>query len=88
MASLWSSIMPNFICMLMTVVYASKLIAFLSINEGLNKDLQALDTWLKGNKLSLSVTKTQSMTISTNHKQDALERKNVQLNLQMRNETL
>ena len=41
-----------------------------------------------GNILSLNVAKTQSMTISTKHKQAALERKNEQLCLQMRNETL
>ena len=58
------------------------------LNEGLNKDLEALDSWLNGNILSLNVAKTQSMTISTKHKQAALERKNEQLCLQMRNETL
>ena len=30
-----------------------------------NKDLDNLDLWLKGNKLSLNVVKTTSMTIST-----------------------
>ena len=58
------------------------------LNEGLNKDLEALDSWLSGNILSLNVAKTQSMTISTKHKQAALEKKNEQLCLQMRNETL
>ena len=58
------------------------------LNEELNKDLEALDSWLSANILSLNVAKTQSMTISTKHKQAALERKNEQLCLQMRNETL
>ena len=58
------------------------------LNEGLNKDLEALDLWLNGNILSLNVAKTQSMTISTKHKQAALEKKNEQLCLQMCNETL
>ena len=58
------------------------------LNEGLNKDLEALDSWLSGNILSLNVAKTQSMTISTKHKQAALEKKNEQLCLQMRNETI
>ena len=58
------------------------------LNEGLDKDLEALDSWLNGNILSLNAAKPQSMTISTKHKQAALERKNEQLCLQMRNETL
>ena len=28
------------------------------LNDGLNKDLEALDTWLNGNKPSLKVTKS------------------------------
>ena len=58
------------------------------LNVGLNKDLEALDTWLSGNKISLNVTKMQSVTVSTKHKQATLERKNEQLGLQMCNETL
>ena len=32
-------------------------------NETINKDLKQLDLWLQGNKLSLNVSKTQSMLI-------------------------
>ena len=53
------------------------------LNEALNEDLEALDTWLNGNKLSLNMTKMQSMTISTKRKQTALEGQNEQLNLQI-----
>ena len=52
-----------------------------------SKDLEALDSWLSGNILSLNVATTQSMTFSTKHKQTALERKNELLCLQIRNET-
>ena len=58
------------------------------LNEALNKDLETLFTWLNGNRLSLNVAKTQSMTIATKQKQAALENQNEQLNLQIRNETL
>ena len=51
-------------------------------------DLEALDAWLKGYKLSMNVAKTQSMTISTNHKQAALDGENEQLNLVIRDKTL
>ena len=54
-----------------------------NLNEALNKDLEALDKWFKGNKLSLNVAKTQSMIITTKHKQVALEGQNEQLNLQI-----
>ena len=33
------------------------------LNETINKDLERLDNWLKGNKLSLNVVKTVSMNI-------------------------
>ena len=35
------------------------------LNEALNTDLNFLDKWLKGNKLSLYVAKRKSMVIST-----------------------
>ena len=47
-----------------------------NINEALNKDLEALDASLKGNKMSLNVAKTQSMTIAAKHSQAALEGQN------------
>ena len=43
------------------------------LSEALNEDLEALDNWLKGNKLSLNVAKTQSMVISTKQKHAALK---------------
>ena len=50
------------------------------LNETLIKDLEALDVWLKGNKLSLNVAKTQSMITSTYQKYDALKHQTVQPN--------
>ena len=38
------------------------------LNRDLNRDLEGLDKWLRGNKLSLNVAKTQSMVISTKQK--------------------
>ena len=35
------------------------------LNEASNSDPKQLDTWLKGNKLSLNIVKTSSMLIST-----------------------
>ena len=35
------------------------------LNEAINDDLEHLDSWLKGNKLSLNVAKTRSMLIAT-----------------------
>ena len=58
------------------------------LNEALSNDLETLYAWLNGNRLSLNVAKTQSMTIATKHKQAVLEKENEQLNLQIRNETL
>ena len=38
------------------------------LNETINKDLERLDNWLKGNKLSLNVVKTVSMNIVSRQK--------------------
>ena len=35
------------------------------LNDGLNKDLEALDTWLNGNKPSLKVTKISTLVSLT-----------------------
>ena len=43
------------------------------LNEAINNDLRDLDSWLKGNKLSLDVTKTQGMLICTKNKHNSLE---------------
>ena len=51
------------------------------LNRTLNQDLKALDRWLRGNKLSLNVAKTQSMVISTKQKLAVLKSRTEQLNL-------
>ena len=51
------------------------------LNEAINSDLKKLDTWLKGNKLSLNVAKTNSMLISTKQKQNNLKSQNKDLDL-------
>ena len=43
------------------------------LNWAINQDLGKLDRWLKGNKLSLNVTKTHSMLITTKHKKKYLD---------------
>ena len=39
------------------------------LNKALSEDLQRLDYWLQGNKLSLNVVKTKSLLIASNQKQ-------------------
>ena len=55
------------------------------LNRDLNRDLEALDKWLRGNKLSLNVAKTQSMVISTKQK---LKSQTDKLNLHIRQKVL
>ena len=43
------------------------------LNEAINNDLQQLDTWLQGNKLSLNVDKTNSMLLCTKQKHNILK---------------
>ena len=43
------------------------------LNRAINRDLEDLDSWLKGNKLSLNVVKTQSMLIATKPRHQALK---------------
>ena len=43
------------------------------LNETINEDLRRLDLWMQGNKLSLNVSKTQSMLICTKRKQQKLK---------------
>ena len=45
----------------MTISHSSKYLSILE--EDLNRDLVKLQNWLHGNKLSLNVIKTQSMTM-------------------------
>ncbi len=55
------------------------------LNEAINSDVEQLDTWLQGNKLSLNVAKTQSMLITTKLKQNILENTNQKLELNICN---
>ena len=43
------------------------------LTEALNDDLRNLHLWLKGNKLSLNVAKTQSLVISTRYNQAVMK---------------
>ena len=58
------------------------------LNRTLNQDLKALDKWLRGNKLSLNVAKTQSMVISTKQKLAVLKSRTEQLNLHIHDNDL
>ena len=58
------------------------------LNEAINSDLEQLDTWLQGNKLSLNVAKTQSMLITTKQKQNVLKNTSQKLELNIRNNEL
>ena len=53
------------------------------LNEALNEDLSHLDTWMISNKLSLNVTKTQSMLVSTKARENALDRSNQNLQVKI-----
>ena len=53
------------------------------LNQAKNNDLQKLDTWLQGNKLSLNIAKTHSMLISTKQKQNILKCQNKDLDLKI-----
>ena len=57
-------------------------------NEALNTGIESLDEWLKGNRLSLNVTKTKSMAISTKPKYAALRHQTEHLCLIIRDNTL
>ena len=46
-----------------SISYASKNIE--ELNTTLNRDLDCLNKWLQGNKLSLNVVKTQAMVIGS-----------------------
>ena len=58
------------------------------LNEVLKTDLNSLDKWLKGSRLSLNIAKTKSMVISTNPKHSALKHQTDQLCLDIRNNPL
>ena len=54
------------------------------LNEVLNDDLLRLDSWLKGNKLSLNVTKIQSMLLCTKAKNNMLKRSHQRLQVKIK----
>ena len=58
------------------------------LNEAINDDLEHLNAWLKGNKLSLNVAKTQSMLIATKPKHRALDNAAETLYLKIRGSVL
>ena len=53
------------------------------LNEALNEELSRLDAWLSSNKLSLNVTKTQSMLVSTKAKRKDLDTYNQTLQVKI-----
>ena len=58
------------------------------LNRALNQDLKALDKWLRGNKLSLTVAKTHSMVIATKQKLAVLKSPTEHLNLYIHDKDL
>ena len=58
------------------------------LNEAINSDLKQLDTWLRGNKLSLNVAKTNSMLVSTRQRHNILKIRNVEFDLKIRDNEL
>ena len=59
-----------------------------TLNEAIKNNLMQLETWLKGNKLSLNVAKTNSMLISTKQKHKILKSRDEDLKLKIRNKEL
>ena len=51
------------------------------LESAINKDLELLDNWLKGNKLSLNLAKTKSMLICTKPRRKILNTNDDKLNL-------
>ena len=58
------------------------------LNEAVNNDLKQLDTWLKGNKISLNVAKTHAMLVTTRKKHSTLKSQNEDLELRIRENDL
>ena len=58
------------------------------LNEAINSDLIKLESWLRGNKLSLNVAKTHSMLTSTKRKHNSLKRQSEALELKIRDKEL
>ena len=58
------------------------------LESAINEDLELLNNWLKGNKLSLNVAKTKSMLICTKSRRNILNSNNDKLNLLIPNREL
>ena len=58
------------------------------LNEAINSDLIKLETWLRGNKLSLNMVKTHSMLISTKQKHNSLNSQGEALEVKVRDNEL
>ena len=58
------------------------------LSEVMNKDLTTIVEWLKGNKLSLNVSKTKAMVISTKQKERCLAKTNEELSLVIQEERI
>ena len=58
------------------------------LNEAINSDLIKLDTWLRGNKLSLNEAKIHSMLLSTKQKHNSLKNQSEGLQLKIRDNEL
>ena len=58
------------------------------LESAIDEDLELLDNWLKGNKLSLNVTKTKSMLIGTKSRWKILNSNDDKLNLLIRDREL
>ena len=71
-----------------SISYSSKSVA--EINEAINSDLERLQIWLGGNKLSLNVAKTQSMILgsSSNLKKHHMDNGDPKINLHINEENL
>ena len=67
---------------------AYQLLDISKLNEVINNDLERLQKWLMGNKLSLNATKTQSMLISTKQKHMILRNQDLKLSLKIRDHKL
>ena len=66
--------------------FKSKILTHL--NEAMNDDLMSLESWLKGNKISLNVAKTHTMLICSKSKQRALINSNEKLEIKVKGENL
>ena len=58
------------------------------LNEAINSDLKQMDTWLRGNKLSWNVARTNSMLYSTKQRHNILRSRNEDLDLKVRENEL